>query len=86
MNELLGWYGYDKLDTRGMNFKSLGHHFPATSSSSSSPTRPEDDASEDDTGHSVSPGAENGKKNFYKTIKANSSVKPQNSLSVARLI
>lgn len=59
MNELLGWYGYDKLDTRGINLKNLGHHFPATSSSSSSPIRPDDDASEDDTGHSISPGAEN---------------------------
>lgn len=64
MNELLGWYGYDKLDTRGINLKNLGRHFPATSSSSSSPIRPDDDISEEDTGHSVSPGAENGKSTY----------------------
>ncbi|GIX82433.1 sine oculis-binding protein homolog [Caerostris extrusa] len=54
MNELLGWYGYDKLDTRGLNLKHLNPNFP-TSSSSSSPMRHDEDFSEDDTGLSRSP-------------------------------
>ncbi|GBM10413.1 hypothetical protein AVEN_225521-1 [Araneus ventricosus] len=54
MNELLGWYGYDKLDTRGLNLKHLNQHFP-TSSSSSSPMRHDEDFSEDDMGLSRSP-------------------------------
>ncbi|GFY76991.1 sine oculis-binding protein homolog [Trichonephila inaurata madagascariensis] len=54
MNELLGWYGYDKLDTRGLNLKHLNQNFP-TSSSSSSPMRHDEDFSEDDTGLSRSP-------------------------------
>ncbi|XP_055934572.1 sine oculis-binding protein homolog isoform X2 [Argiope bruennichi] len=57
MNELLGWYGYDKLDTRGLNLKHLNQHFP-TSSSSSSPLRHDEDFSEDDTGLSRSPQPE----------------------------
>ncbi|XP_015908794.1 sine oculis-binding protein homolog [Parasteatoda tepidariorum] len=52
MNELLGWYGLDKLDARSLNLKNLNHHFP-TSSSSSSPLRQDDDImSEDDMGRS----------------------------------
>ncbi|GFX19172.1 uncharacterized protein TNCV_3013161 [Trichonephila clavipes] len=60
MNELLGWYGYDKLDTRGLNLKHLNQNFP-TSSSSSSPMRHDEDFSEDDTGLSRSPQPDSGK-------------------------
>ncbi|GBM92075.1 hypothetical protein AVEN_16585-1 [Araneus ventricosus] len=59
MNELLGWYGYDKLDTRGLNLKHLNQHFP-TSSSSSSPLRHDEDFSEDDMGLSRSPQPDSG--------------------------
>lgn len=54
MNELLGWYGYEKVDSRDTQGLNL-HHFAGPSSPTTPPTTHHSDSSSDVTSPTASP-------------------------------